>query len=221
MRAIGQNGHGGPGRIPVLRRAGLGPDPAGQPRSAYAAVLFADIVGFTRLCGTLEPAGTFALLSGFHQRMAEAAADHGAAIGDPIGDGIMTVWCGPAPAAARAALRCGFAMLEAIEDWNRARRDGLPLRIGVGLHAGTVMIGRVGAAGHGKLGAFGDTVNVAHRLERMTRTHRSDIIVSEELFRAVALHDPAERRLAWFPAASRADIPGRAEGVAIRAAALG
>jgi adenylate cyclase len=207
--------------MPVPRRAGPGPDPAGAPRSAYAAVMFADIVGFTRLCETLEPAGTFALLSGFHQRMAEAVAEHGAAIGDPIGDGIMAVWCGPAPAAARSALRCGFAMLEAIEHWNRARRDGLPLRIGIGLHAGTVMIGRVGAAGHDKLGAFGDTVNVAHRLERMTRTHHSDIIVSEDLFRAVAQHHPAERRLAWFPAASRAQIPGRAEGMAIRTAALG
>ncbi len=204
--------------MPVPRAAGLGSDRHGAPRSASAAVLFADIVGFTRLCGTLEPAGTFALLSGFHERMARAVMDHDAAIGDPIGDGIMAVWCGPA--AARAALRCGFAMLEAIEAWNAARRDGLPLRIGVGLHAGPVMIGRVGAAGHAKLGAFGDTVNVAHRLERMTRTRRSDIIVSEELFRTVAAHDPAERRLAWFPAASRADIPGRAEGVAIRTAAL-
>ncbi|MGL4962269.1 MAG: adenylate/guanylate cyclase domain-containing protein [Inquilinus sp.] len=219
MWAIGQNS--GPGRIPVLRSASPGPDTARTPRSAFAAVLFADIVGFTRLCQTLEPAGTFALLSGFHQRMAEAAAEHGATIGDPIGDGIMAVWCGPAPAAARAALRCGFAMLEAIEDWNRARRDGLPLSIGVGLHAGTVMIGRVGAAGHDKLGAFGDTVNVAHRLERLTRTRRSDIIVSEELFRAVADHAPSERRLAHFPVVCSAEIPGRAEGLAIRMAALG
>lgn len=206
--------------MPARRTAGPAPDRAGAPRSAFAAVLFADIVGFTRLCETLEPAGTFALLSGFHQRMGEAVADHDAAIGDPIGDGIMAVWCGPAPAAARAALRCGFAMLEAIEDWNRARRDGLPLRIGVGLHAGPVMIGRVGAAGHDKLGAFGDTVNVAHRLERMTRTRRGDIIVSEDLFRAVALHDPAERRLAWFPAPGCAEIPGRTEGIAIRTAVL-
>lgn len=206
--------------MPVPHAAGLGPDRAGTPHSAFAAVLFADIVGFTRLCETLEPAGTFALLSGFHERMALALADYDAAIGDPIGDGIMAVWCGPAPAAARAALRCGFAMLQAIDDWNRARRDGLPLRIGVGLHAGPVIIGRVGAAGHDRLGAFGDTVNVAHRLERMTRTRHSDIIVSEDLFRAVARHHPAERRLASFPAASRADIPGRAEGVAIRMAAL-
>ena len=168
MWAIGQNSHDRPGRLPALRPAGRVSDRVEAPRSAFAAVLFADIVGFTRLCRTLEPAGTFALLSGFHQRMAEAVAEHGAVIGDPIGDGIMAVWCGPAPAAARAALRCGFAMLEAIDDWNQARRDGLPLRIGVGLHAGAVMIGRVGAAGHDKLGAFGDTVNVAHRLERMT-----------------------------------------------------
>ncbi|WP_343717020.1 adenylate/guanylate cyclase domain-containing protein [Inquilinus sp.] len=206
--------------MPAPHAAGLGPDRSGAPRSAFAAVLFADIVGFSRLCETLEPAGTFALLSGFHERMALAAADHDAAIGDPVGDGIMAVWCGPAPAAARAALRCGFAMLEAIDDWNRARRDGLPLRIGVGLHAGPVIIGRVGAVGHDKLGAFGDTVNVAHRLERMTRIRHSDIIVSEALFRAVAQRYPAERRLASFPAAGRADIPGRVEGVAIRAAAL-
>lgn len=188
------------------------------PRSAFAAVLFADIVGFTRLCEALEPAGAFALLSGFHHRMAQAAAGHGAAIADPIGDGMMAVWCGPAPAAARSALRCGFAMLEAIEEWNRARRDGLPLRIGVGLHAGAVMIGRVGAAGHDKLGAFGDTVNIAHRLERMTRTHRTDIIVSDDLFQAVADHPPPDGRLARFPAVRRTHIPGRAGGLAIRAA---
>ncbi|MGK9166627.1 adenylate/guanylate cyclase domain-containing protein [Inquilinus limosus] len=216
MWGLGRNSHSG--WTPARRAAGLGPDRAEAPRAAFAAVLFADIVGFTRLCETLEPAGTFALLSGFHHRMAQAVAGHGAAIADPIGDGVMAVWCGPAPAAARSALRCGFAMLEAIEDWNRARRDGLPLRIGVGLHAGAVMIGRVGAAGHDKLGAFGDTVNVAHRLERMTRTHRTDIIVSDDLFQAVADHAPADSRLARFPTVRRTHIPGRAEGLAIRAA---
>jgi adenylate cyclase len=193
------------------------------PRSAFAVVLFADIVGFTRLCEVLDPADAFALLADFHRRMARTIAAHAAAIDDYIGDSVMAVWSGAEPGKTEAlrALYCGFAMLETIKQWNRdrARQGGSAVRVGIGMHAGTVMIGHTGNLAHAKLGAFGDTVNVANRLERMTRTYRTDLIVSDDFFRTVAAIAPCEDRLTRFRAAVKARIPGRTRPVLIRTAA--
>ena len=195
--------------------------PQDRPRAAFAAVLFADIVGFTRLCEAMDPAAAFTLLDGFHRRMAGAIAAHAAAMDDYIGDGVMAAWSGAGAASARSALCCGFAMLEAVEGWNRERiRRGAPaLRVGIGLHAGAVMIGRTGGTARAKLGVYGDTVNVANRLERMTRAYQARLIVSEDLYQAVAASAPSEARLARFPMAVRARIPGRTQPLSIRVAA--
>jgi adenylate cyclase len=201
--------------------------PRDRPRAAFAAVLFADIVGFTRLCEAMDPAAAFTLLDGFHRRMAGAIAAHAAAVDDYIGDGVMAAWSGAGAASARSALCCGFAMLEAVEGWNRERirRGAAALQVGIGLHAGAVMIGRTGGVPRTdgeprtKLGVYGDTVNVANRLERMTRAYQARLIVSEDLYQAVAVAAPTEARLARFPLAVRARIPGRSQPLSIRVAA--
>lgn len=187
----------------------------------FGVVLFADIVGFTALSEEIDPVEVFALLSGFHQEMANLIADHGATLDDYVGDGAVAMWIASDAEAGmlRSAISCGFAMREAVQSWNRERAPALPTtRIGIGMHAGPVVVGATGQPGRGKLGAFGDTVNVASRIERMTRVLGTDLIVSDDLFRMLAAGAPSDKRLTLFQNAQIARLPGRVRPVMIRPA---
>jgi adenylate cyclase len=189
--------------------------------AAFGVVLFADIVGFTSLAEEIDPAEVFALLSGFHREMARQIVSHGATLDDYVGDGAVAMWIAPDPEVSilRDAISCGFAMREAMDSWNRDRPAALPAaRIGMGIHAGPLAVGVTGLAGRGKLGAFGDTVNVANRIERMTRVLGTDLVVSDDLFRMLATEAPADERLCWFPRVLSARLPGRGRPIRLRPA---
>ena len=165
----------------------------GWPQPAFGVVLFADIVGFTTLSEEIDPIEVFALLSGFHREMARQIAGHGATLADHVGDGAVATWIAPGPEISllQCAISCGLAMRDAMESWNRDRPAALPAaRIGIGMHAGPLVVGTIGLPGRSKLGAFGDTVNVANRIERMTRTLGTDLVVSDDLFRMLATDAP-------------------------------
>jgi adenylate cyclase len=188
---------------------------------AFGVVLFADIVGFTALSEEIDPVEVFALLSGFHQEMASQIASHGATLDDYVGDGAVAMWIASDAEVAMSqnAISCGFAMLRAMEDWNRQRAAALPAaRIGIGIHAGPLVVGATGLPGRSKLGAFGDTVNVANRIERMTRALQTDLIVSDDLFRMLATEAPADERLGSFPYTLTARLPGRGRPIRVRPA---
>jgi adenylate cyclase len=176
--------------VPPLLATHLAIDPAAfeVPRQARVAVLFADIVGFTRLCEELPPAEAMALLGGFHRRMARVIAAHVAEIDDYIGDGVMAVWGSlrRSPNDPVQALRCATAMLDEIERWNRERaaHGDKAIRIGVGVHVGEAMIGNCGDRWRAKLVVLGDAVNVASRLERSTREHGAVLVASDDAVRA-------------------------------------
>jgi adenylate cyclase len=192
-----------------------------QMQSAFGVVLFADIVGFTALSEEIDPAEVFALLSGFHQEMAKQIAGHGATLDDHIGDGAVATWIAPDPEVSmlQDAISCGFAMRDAMNGWNRDRPAALPAaRIGIGIHAGPLVVGAIGLPGRGKLGAFGDTVNVANRIERMTRSLGTDLVVSDDLFRMLAAEVPADERLCSFPHVLTARLPGRGRPIRLRPA---
>jgi adenylate cyclase len=195
----------------------------GWPRvePAFGVVLFADIVGFTTLSEEIDPAEVFALLSGFHREMAEQAGGHGATLDDYVGDGAVAMWIAADPDVSilQAAISCGFAMRDAMASWNRDRPAALPAaRIGIGMHAGRLVVGATGLPGRSKLGAFGDTVNVANRIERMTRTLGSDLVVSDDLFRMLAAEAPTDERLCSFPHVLTARLPGRGRPIKLRPA---
>jgi adenylate cyclase len=189
------------------------------PRTARAAVLFADIVGFTRICEELRPTQVIALLDAFHGHMARTIALHGAAIDDYIGDGVMAVWDGldRGSDSAVRAMRCALAMLAAVEQWNRrraARRAG-PVQIGIGLHAGEVVIGHVGYGQRRRLVVLGDTMNVASRLERLTRERAANLVASEEFIRAVTSVSRDEKGLDQLARSAAVTIRGRRRPVTV------
>lgn len=192
-----------------------------QTGPAFGVVLFADIVGFTTLSEEIDPAEVFALLSGFHREMAEQIAAHGATLDDYVGDGAVAMWIAHDVKVSmlQDAISCGFAMHDAMVSWNRYRPAALPAaHIGIGIHAGPLVVGATGLPGRSKLGAFGDTVNVANRIERMTRTLGTDLVVSDDLFRMLATEAPADERLGSFPHVLTARLPGRGRPIRLRPA---
>ncbi|MCB1990058.1 MAG: adenylate/guanylate cyclase domain-containing protein [Geminicoccaceae bacterium] len=171
--------------------------PMGEVRTHSAAVLFADIKGFTALAEAGSPEETMRLLREFHGRMANCVFALGGTFDKFIGDGLMATFGTPEPAAddADRALACGRAMLAAIADWRQTRTalGEAPVEVGIGIHFGPVVMGDIGggeADQRFEFAVIGDTVNVASRLERLTRSVDRPLLVSEALCRA--LQAPAD-----------------------------
>jgi adenylate cyclase len=157
----------------------------GSVREQPVAVLFVDIVGFTRMCEALQPTEVIDLLREFHRRMATAVFDHGGTLEKYIGDAVMATFGTPEAAyddAARA-VACARAMLAAIAEWNVERHAAgeLPIQIAIGTHHGNVVLGDVGDDRCMEFAVLGDTVNVASHLESLCRSLGSDLAVSDAL----------------------------------------
>ncbi|WP_407530989.1 adenylate/guanylate cyclase domain-containing protein [Methylobacterium oryzisoli] len=158
-------------------------------REQDATVLFADIRGFSTLCEDLPPREVAAFLEEFRSRAAQAIEAAGGFVDKFVGDEVMAVFGVPDPASRDAddALAAGRMLAAAMRDWSREREAaGLtPVRIGIGIHRGPVFIGAIGAD-RVEVTAVGDTVNVARRLEQMTRSLDCDCLASEAVAQAAA-----------------------------------
>jgi adenylate cyclase len=192
------------------------------PKVTSAVTLFADIVGYTRHCESLGPEDAYLLLADFYRRTRHATSLHNAAIVDHFGDAVLAVWKGKAPLAVQAfrALRSGFAILVEMERWNawRAKSNLIPVNVGIGIHAGPVLLGQPHEDDRGRASVFGDTVNIASRLERQTRRLGTDIVISEELFRLIAEVAGDAALLDQFPASLSVELSGRVRPLEVRPA---
>jgi adenylate cyclase len=164
-------------------------DILGDARESDVAVVFADIIGFTRLAERMSPQQTIELLRDFSLKMIEAVFAHDGTLDKFIGDGVMASFGTPIAGAldATRALRCVYDMACAATKWNedRARAGGAPVQVGVGAHYGKAVIGDIGDHRRVEFTVVGDTVNVASRLEHLTREFNVSIVVSDELIEAV------------------------------------
>ncbi|HMV66901.1 MAG TPA: adenylate/guanylate cyclase domain-containing protein [Myxococcota bacterium] len=157
----------------------------------YVAVLFLDIRGFTTLCEGRDPEAIVALLNAAFEGLVERVGAHEGIVNKFLGDGFMAVFGAPfslgEEASCRAAVRSALEMLA----WLDAQRasGALPerLRVGIGVHAGEVVTGSVGAQEREEYTVIGDVVNVASRVEGLTKTFGEELIVSEEVWRRAGL----------------------------------
>ncbi len=158
------------------------------------AILFVDIVGFTGLTEQEEPERVIELLRAFHHRMAQVVFAHGGTVDKYIGDAVMAHFGTPRPSPddAARAVSCAREMVADISRWNIAReRHGFPtVAIGVGAHWGPVVVGNVGDERCLEFTIIGDSVNVAARLERLTRELGAAVIISDDLRRAAGQPGP-------------------------------
>jgi adenylate cyclase len=170
-------------------------DPLGAVRREMVAVMFADIVGFTRTAEAMDPEDVLALLRDFHARMTAEIFASGGTVDKYVGDGIVAVFGVPAPSSNDAlnALNCAEMMLDALDRWNdeRETRGDARLGIGVGLNYGPAVLGDVGSRHSMSFTVIGDTVNTASRLQTLTRSLGTPLIVGDALVQAVRLSSPA------------------------------
>ncbi len=172
-------------------------DPA-LGREQAIVVLFADLRGFTRFAEGRLPWDTVHLLNRYFAATGRAVERAGGRVDKFVGDGVMALFGldGAVGAAARAALAAAREMSLAIRALNRELADDLaePLRIGIGIHLGPAIVGELGYGRAVGLTAIGDTVNVASRLEQLTKELGCELVVAEELVRRAGLDLPGARR---------------------------
>jgi adenylate cyclase len=159
-----------------------------EGRRTRCVVLFSDLHGFTPLSAALEPEDLFSLLNRYFETMAAAVLAQQGLLDKFIGDTVMAEFGVPRSRGdreeARAAVRAALAMQRGLEALNRelAAVGRPPLRHGIGLHVGEVIAGNLGAAQRLEFTVVGATVNVASRLEGLTRRFpEQPILISGEL----------------------------------------
>ncbi|MDY7226820.1 adenylate/guanylate cyclase domain-containing protein [Hyalangium rubrum] len=157
------------------------------PVQREVTILFSDIRDFTTLSETLPPQAVLALLDDYFGHMTQIVMAHEGMVNKFLGDGMMACWGVPdhsedhAELAMRAALDMR-AKLEELNTW-RVRNGEAPLRIGIGLHTGVVAAGMLGGAQQHEYTIIGDAVNVASRVEGLTKVLGVDILVSESTWK--------------------------------------
>jgi adenylate cyclase len=171
-------------------------EPLGPVRRQTVAVLFVDIVGFTRMAEAMTPEAVVAMLREFHERMTAQIFACGGTVEKYIGDEIFAVFGLPSasPHDALNALRCAAMMLKELDAWNRARAEkGEPaLAIGIGLNYGPAVLGDVGTEHSLSFTVIGDTVNIASRLQDLTRELRTPMVVADAILRQIGGGQPPD-----------------------------
>jgi class 3 adenylate cyclase len=140
------------------------------------SILFSDVKGFTTLVEGMNPGEHIAFINEYLSFMEPPLLDNGGFVDSYIGDAIMALFQGGADDAVRAAvgMRAGLDRLNA----QRAARGAPPVQMGVGVNTGVLTMGTIGGPQHIKCGVIGDPVNLAARVESLTRRWGSFLLVS-------------------------------------------
>jgi adenylate cyclase len=184
-----------------------------QGREEEIAILFADLRSFTQFAEHRLPYDVVFLLNRYFRAMGTAVEEAGGQVDKFIGDGVMALFgVGGDPAeGCRQALAAARRMAENLDEMNRGMAHDLPtpLRIGVGINVGHVIVGEMGFARATSVTAIGDSVNTASRLETLTKDFACQLIVAE------AVADKAGLDLGGFPR-HEIEVRGRVGLMAIR-----
>lgn len=174
----------------------LGPKSAGEER--FVVAVFVDMRGSTRLASARLPFDTVFIISRFLTTVARAITQEGGTPNQFLGDGLLALFGledDPATAAG-AALRAVEAIRRAVASLNDVMAAELdrPIGFGIGLHAGTAIVGEIGDGQHTTFTAIGDPVNIASRLQDLTKTFGCTAVVSDAVYRAAGAPPEGEGR---------------------------
>ncbi|MGJ4786794.1 guanylate cyclase [Leptospira koniambonensis] len=147
------------------------------------AVLFSDIRSFTTLSEQMTPAENFNFINSYLSRMSPIIQRHNGFIDKFIGDAIMALF----QRNVIDAVSAGVEMQRYLKEYNehRNRQGYIPIQIGVGIHSGSLMLGTIGAEERLEGTVISDTVNLASRIESLTKVYGSRIAVSESTIEEV------------------------------------
>lgn len=153
-------------------------------------VLFSDIRSFTSLSEKMTPKDNFDFLNSYLQRMSPVIRGSGGFIDKFIGDGIMALF----PDYVDDALKAALDMHSVLRDLNekRVKKNYSVIKIGIGIHTGNLMLGTIGEKERMDGSVISDSVNIASRIEGLTKLYGADLLISETAFQKV-------RNLSAFP----------------------
>lgn len=161
----------------------------GDSTAKIMTVLFSDLRSFTQLSESLNPMQNFEFLNSYLKRMEPPIQDHGGFVDKYIGDAIMALFRDrETERSADAALQTAIALRKELEKFNAERVVQGQVRIdfGIGINTGELMLGTVGSENRLDTTVIGDTVNLASRLEALTKYFRTPILISDYTYRALS-----------------------------------
>ncbi len=149
----------------------------GDQVEKIVTVLFSDIRDYTTLSEQMTPEENFRFVCSFNERMGPAIRKHNGFINQYLGDAVMAIF----PGQASDALNAAIEMHEEVQKLNEERllRNAPPIKIGVGIHTGPLIMGITGDQNRMDAATISDTVNTASRLEGLTKQYRASILLSD------------------------------------------
>lgn len=137
--------------------------------------VFTDIRNFTPLSETLSPEDNFKLLNAYLSRMGPVIRKHNGFIDKYIGDAIMALFPNPDD-----AVKASIEMQNVLEEYNayRKSKDRIPMKVGIGINTGTLRLGTIGEIGRMEGTVISDAVNLAARIESLTKMYGADLLIS-------------------------------------------
>ena len=187
--------------------------PASIGQERYLVSLFVDMRGSTQLAEKRLPFDTVFIVNRFLGAVSQAVIENGGQPNQFVGDGMLALFglSADPQTACRQALKAASGIATHIDELNQLLSHDLrqPIRFGIGIHGGEVIIGDIGYRDHIVFTALGDAVNVAARLQDMTKSLACEAIVSDEIRRSAGLADDTLPR-------QEVAIRGRDEPMAVR-----
>ena len=162
-----------------------------EGQEKIATVLFSDIRNFTASTAGKDSRVVLQWLNEYLSAMDDVIRAHGGFLNKFIGDGLMVIFGVPLSVGVQEdacrALHCATKMLSTVEDFNRGgeSRDFPPIKIGIGLHTGKLTCGNIGSRNRLEYSVIGETVNLASRLESLTKDFKTDLVMSDVTYAAV------------------------------------
>jgi len=172
------------------------------------AILFSDIRSFTTLSEQMSPEENFDFINSYLKMVVPAIRNHQGFIDKYIGDAVMAVF----PQQAEDALRAAIAMQKQVLRYNcdRVANGEVPIAIGTGIHVGSLMLGTVGEEQRMEETVISDAVNVASRLEGLTKIFGSTVIFSEKIL--IELEDPTQYKYRFL---GKVPVKGRKDAISV------
>ena len=191
-----------------LKKRSLEEIELGDSSSEEMAVLFVDVRSFSRMAEDSTPEATFSFINEYLARVGPAVRDHGGFIDKYLGDGFMALF----PGGAEPALRCALDVQARVAAYNAEREASgrKPIRVGAGMHAGRLMLGTIGESQRMDGTVIADAVNVASRLEGVSKEYGLGIAASECVLKE--LSDPTAFRMRFI---GKVRVKGKAEPVSV------
>jgi predicted ATPase/class 3 adenylate cyclase len=186
-----------------ITRVGLGEYVAKE-----MSVMFSDLRGFTRIAQLLGPRSMIELLNSYFARLEVPIVEAGGFIDSYNGDEIMALF----DVAPEKAVAAGVGMRRALEQFNRESVEGgrPQFEMGIGVNTGNLVLGTVGGGDRIQCSVVGDTVNLASRIEQLTKAYNSAFLISESTQRRAGVRDSFSTRMV-----DRVAVKGRADPVEI------